>query len=305
MCFGGVGAEELGRQCRRHHRAPDPRRACSGLRDRGGRIVSFSPLRDDTDGDCEWLAPVPGTDVAIMLALAHVLATEGLADREFLDTLLHRLRRGSSATCSALDDGVAKSPRVGGRASAACPPTTLVALARRMADGTHHGDGELVAAARPPRRAGAVDGADAGGDARPDRASRRRFRPRLRFAERGRHGAAALPAADASRRALNPVETFIPVAAVSDMLLHPGEQFDYNGRTLTYPDIKLRVLGGRQPVPPSPEPPPAAAGARPGRHRRRARPVLDGDGQARRHRRAVDHRRSNATTTRARATIRC
>ena len=49
------------------------------------RIVSFSPLRDDVEGDCEWLAPVPGTDVAIMLALAHVLATESLADRAFLD----------------------------------------------------------------------------------------------------------------------------------------------------------------------------------------------------------------------------
>ena len=33
----------------------------------------------------------------------------------------------------------------------------------------------------------------------------------------------------------------------------------------------------------------AAARAGPTRHRRRARPVLDGDGQARRHRRAVDH----------------
>ena len=38
---------------------------------------------------------------------------------------------------------------------------------------------------------------------------------------------------------LNPVQTFIPVAAISDMLLHPGEKFDYDGQRLTYPDIKL------------------------------------------------------------------
>ena len=46
---------------------------------------------------------------------------------------------------------------------------------------------------------------------------------------------------------MNPVQTFIPVAAVSDMLLHPGEQFDYNGRTLTYPDIKCVYWAGGNP----------------------------------------------------------
>ena len=62
------------------------RDALHRFRARDGRIVSFSPLRDDIEGECVWHAPVPGTDVAIMLALAHVLATEGLADRDFLDT---------------------------------------------------------------------------------------------------------------------------------------------------------------------------------------------------------------------------
>ena len=45
----------------------------------------------------------------------------------------------------------------------------------------------------------------------------------------------------------NPVQTFIPVAAISDMLLHPGEPFDYNGRRLTYPDIKLVYWAGGNP----------------------------------------------------------
>ena len=46
---------------------------------------------------------------------------------------------------------------------------------------------------------------------------------------------------------LNPVQTFIPVAAVSDMLLHPGEPFDYNGLRLTYPDIKCVYWAGGNP----------------------------------------------------------
>jgi biotin/methionine sulfoxide reductase len=46
---------------------------------------------------------------------------------------------------------------------------------------------------------------------------------------------------------LNPVSTFIPVAAVSDMLLNPGAQFAYNGRTLTYPDVKCVYWAGGNP----------------------------------------------------------
>ena len=56
------------------------------------------------------MAPVPGTDVAIMLALAYVLATESLADRDFLDTYCtgyDRFERYLLGT----DDGVPKSPQ--------------------------------------------------------------------------------------------------------------------------------------------------------------------------------------------------
>ncbi len=53
---------------------------------------------------------------------------------------------------------------------------------------------------------------------------------------------------------VNPVSSFIPVAAVSDMLLHPGEPFDYNGLRLHLPGHQAGVLGRRQPVPPPPEP---------------------------------------------------
>jgi biotin/methionine sulfoxide reductase len=45
----------------------------------------------------------------------------------------------------------------------------------------------------------------------------------------------------------NPVSTFIPVAAISDMLLHPGQEYDYNGLRLTYPDIRLVYWAGGNP----------------------------------------------------------
>jgi biotin/methionine sulfoxide reductase len=45
----------------------------------------------------------------------------------------------------------------------------------------------------------------------------------------------------------NSIAEFIPVARIADMLLHPGERFDYNGRRLTYPDIKLVYWAGGNP----------------------------------------------------------
>ena len=45
----------------------------------------------------------------------------------------------------------------------------------------------------------------------------------------------------------NGISDFIPVARVADMLLHPGERFEYNGRSMQYPDIKLVYWAGGNP----------------------------------------------------------
>ena len=45
----------------------------------------------------------------------------------------------------------------------------------------------------------------------------------------------------------NSVDAFIPVARLSDMLLHPGQPFDYNGSTYKYPDIRLIYWAGGNP----------------------------------------------------------
>jgi biotin/methionine sulfoxide reductase len=45
----------------------------------------------------------------------------------------------------------------------------------------------------------------------------------------------------------NPVPDFIPVARISDLLLSPGTDFDYNGGTYRYPDIKLVYWAGGNP----------------------------------------------------------
>lgn len=130
VCFGGVACKNTGI----NHggtTAHPTREALRRLRDRGGRIVSVSPLRSDLDGDCHWLAPVPGTDVAVMLALAYVLAEEDLADREFLNTYCTGYDRFERYLLGH-DDGVAKSPEWAASISG-LSAGELRALARRMA----------------------------------------------------------------------------------------------------------------------------------------------------------------------------
>ncbi|KAA0084691.1 molybdopterin guanine dinucleotide-containing S/N-oxide reductase [Mycolicibacterium sp. P9-64] len=243
VCFGGVTLKNS---------AVNPggatehltRSSLHRLRDRGGKVVSISPLRDDVDGDCEWLAPVPGTDIAIMLALAYVLATEGLTDREFLETYCTGYERFERYLLGT-DDGVPKSPEW------ACTISKLSAdaltdLARRMARGrtlvtvswslqrVRHGEQApwmgLVLAAMLGQ-IGLPGGGFGHGYGSQNELGMPPLRCRLPTLPQG----------------LNPVRTFIPVAAVSDMLLHPGEEFDYNGLRLTYPDIKCVYWAGGNP----------------------------------------------------------
>ena len=54
---------------------------------RGCRFVSISPLKSDLPDEAafDWLPAVPGTDTALMLALAHELVTTGRHDQAFID----------------------------------------------------------------------------------------------------------------------------------------------------------------------------------------------------------------------------
>lgn len=243
VCFGGIAMKNtaVNHGGTTAHPARD---ALNRLRARGGRIVSFSPLRDDVDGDCTWLPSVPGTDVAIMLALGHVLAQENLADRDFLATYCVGYPRFERYLLG-LDDGVPKSPEW---AAPICglSADTLRTLARQMAAGrtivtvswslqrTEHGEQApwmgltLAAMLGQIGLTGAGFGHGYGSMNEPGL-------PPIRF---------RLPVLP---QGVNPVQTFIPVAAVSDMLLHPGERFEFNGLTLTYPDIRCVYWAGGNP----------------------------------------------------------
>ena len=243
VAFGGLACKNTGINHGGTSAHP-ARGALRAFRDRGGRIVSFSPLRDDVDGECEWHAPVPGTDVAVMLGLAHVLATEGLADRGFLDeycTGYDRFERYLLGT----DDGVPKTPAWAAEISG-LSAADITTLARRMAAGRtlvtvswslqriRHGEQAPWMGLTLASMLGQI-GVPGAGFGHGYGSMNEPGLPPLR------HPLPVLP------QGANRVHTFIPVAAVSDMLLHPGEAFDYNGRRLSYPDIRLVYWAGGNP----------------------------------------------------------
>jgi biotin/methionine sulfoxide reductase len=243
VCFGGINVKNTGIN---HGGTTDhpTRAALRRFRDGKGSIVLIGPLRDDIDGDCEWLAARPATDVAIMLGLAYVLATEGLADKAFLADYCVGYDRFERYLFG-IDDGVAKSPEW---AAQICglPADDLVRLARRMASGRtmvtvswslqRMRFGEQVpwmglTLAAMLGQIGLAGGGFGHGYGSMNESGLAPVRFRL----------PALP------QGANPIQSFIPVAAISDMLLNPGSQFSYNGQTLTYPDIKLVYWAGGNP----------------------------------------------------------
>lgn len=214
-------------------------------RRQGVRIVSVSPMRDDTLGDnVEWLPIRPGADTAMLLAMMHVLICEDRADLAFLDSHTVGYDR-LGAYVLGEEDGVAKTPEW---AAAICgvPASAIADLARAMADTrsfvmmawslqrADFGEQPYWAAIALAAMLGQI-GLPGGG---------------VGFGYASANGIGN-PIPDMKWPSLpqgsNPVSDYIPVARIADALLHPGERYDFNGESRTYPDLKLIYWAGGSP----------------------------------------------------------
>lgn len=233
MNAGGVGV---------HSQAEDMRAA----RQAGVEFINISPCNSDVDGelDAEWISIRPNTDVALMLALAHTLVIEGLHDQTFLARYCTGFARFLPYLLGTTD-GLAKDADWAAGITG-IPPATIMALARRMASTptmingswslTRQQNGEQ------PIWMLVVLAAMLGGIGQPGTG----FGLGLGAvngvgAARGYLPWAALPTG------YNPIDDFIPVARISDMLLNPGGEFQYNGGNYTYPDTRLVYWVGGNP----------------------------------------------------------
>ena len=245
LAFGGMALKnnDVGGGGTSQHIARDRLRAASG---RGVEFHLIGPLRDDLPAEAEavWHSIRPGTDVALMLGMAHTLVTEGRHDRAFLARCCVGWEPFEAYLLGRADG----RPKDAGWAAEICgmPAGDISALARRAV-----GRRTLVTCSQSLQRAehgeqpvwmglvlaamlGQI-GLPGGGFAYALGSTSNTGKPPL---------AVPLPSLPQGR---NSIDEFIPVARIADMLLHPGAPFDYNGRRLTYPDIRLVYWAGGNP----------------------------------------------------------
>jgi biotin/methionine sulfoxide reductase len=212
----------------------------------GVEVINISPIRDDGPKAVapEWISIRPNTDTAMLLALVHVLVSEGMHDREFLAKYCTGFERVLPYVMGETDG----QPKDAAWASTitGVPADTIRVLARRMAatrtmvtaswsiQRADHGEQPywaLILLAACLGQIGLPGGGigfgygSAGGIAEPPLAFR-------------------APTMDALA---NPLGRAIPAARIADCLLHPGESYDFNGRKGTYPDIRLVYWAGGNP----------------------------------------------------------
>jgi biotin/methionine sulfoxide reductase len=218
----------------------------SGASARGARFVSVSPLRDDFSADLnsEWLPIIPGTDVALMLGLAHVLVTQGLHDLEFLARNTVGYERFEDYLLGSTDG----QPKSAEWASGICGIDVAVirelavAMARSRTLITVSHSLQRADYGEQPVWMGIVLAAMLG-QIGLDGAGYSYSLGALGNIGK-RQLAAPLPTLNQFK---NPVTDFIPVARIADMLLEPGGECQYNGLNLKYPDIRLVYWAGGNP----------------------------------------------------------
>ncbi|SED15048.1 biotin/methionine sulfoxide reductase [Rhizobiales bacterium GAS188] len=222
------------------------RGAMRSARERGCEFFVVGPLRDDlpAEAGAEWLSIVPGTDTALMLALTHTLVTEGLHDRAFLDRycegwpVFERYLLGEAD--GQPKDAAWAAPITG------IPADSIIGLARRLP-----GRRVLVVVSHSLQRAehgeqpvwmGAVLASVLGQIGLPGGGYGYALGAIGYYGRRNN----AVPG-PTLMQGYNGVTDFIPVARISDMLLNPGAEYRYNGRTRHYPDIRLVYWAGGNP----------------------------------------------------------
>ncbi|WP_136651979.1 molybdopterin-dependent oxidoreductase [Paracoccus aeridis] len=213
---------------------------------RGGAFHLFSPIADDMPDDigAVWHPVRPGTDTAVMLAMAWVLQNEGLEDRAFLSRYCVGYDRFRDYLRSDADGGP-KTP-AWAEALTGIPAGTITDLARKLVScnslivvahalqRAEYGEQPVWAALALAAMVGQIGLAGRG------------FTYAFgSLAHTGRQKVAIpIPVLPQGR---NGCRDFIPVAAVSDMLLHPGEPFTFMGETRSLPHIRLMWWAGGNP----------------------------------------------------------
>ena len=219
------------------------------LADKDVELINVSPMRDDMPEfiNAEWITVRPSSDVALMLALAYNLEASGRVDRDFLQrytTGYESFRAyllGESDGCpkdiywAAPICGIEpeKIQRLADKLAGSRRAMVTVGLALQR---QQHGEQCIWMVVVLAAMLGHV-GLPGGGFA-------------LGWGSNGRgiYGRKEPPFSWGSlSQGHNPTNSYIPVARITDMLLSPGSNYDYNGESRVYPKIDLIYWAGGNP----------------------------------------------------------
>lgn len=240
LCFGGVllrNGQIINGGGGRHDMEYWLRTAAEA----GVRIVYVSPLKSDMPPlGSEWIPIRPGTDTAMMLAMAHVLIAEDRFDRQFVDKY--------TVGFAALRDEVIGKARTPDWAAAitGVPAETIRRLALQCFEMpsmlTANWSLQRAEFGEQPFWALMSLACLIGGIGKPG----------LGFSfghgSMGGMGSPRSPIKSVGLPALkNPTGSNIPAARIADMLEKPGQPYDYNGERKIYPEIRLIHWAGGNP----------------------------------------------------------
>ncbi|WP_156418014.1 molybdopterin-dependent oxidoreductase, partial [Aureimonas sp. AU4] len=210
------------------------------------RLVAVTPFRGDVPSEhpCEWLAPRPNTDTALILALSQTILAAGLHDEAFLASHCHGFGT-YRAYLLGESDGVPKTAEwaaaITGLEAADIRQLALSLPGRRVLltaswslQRARHGEQPYWAIVALAAMLGQI-GLPGGGFVFGYGSSNSMGNPRFETPLFG------LPVGP------NPVGIAIPVARVADLLLNPGDTVRFDGREITYPDIRLVYWAGGNP----------------------------------------------------------
>jgi len=230
---GGIGLHLIPKYLRR-------------MKERGVRIVLVSPVRDDLPEwvDAEWWPIRPNTDAALMLGLAGEVVAAGREDRDFLnrccsgsDTFLSYLRGTSDGVVknAAWAQGITEidAGKIAALAQALSSTRSMLSVSWSL-QRADHGEQPYWAALGLAAVTGQI-GLPGGGVG-------------YGYGSLGGVGAPyVMTRAPGMSQLQRAIASFIPVARITDLLLHPNEPFEYDGATHVYPDTRMVFWAGGNP----------------------------------------------------------
>lgn len=229
------------------------------LKKSGKKIICIDPFKTETCEylNADWIAPIPNTDVAMMIGMVHTLLEEKKYNQDFLDEYTEGFDKFKDYVYGK-EDKVVKSAAW---ASKVCgvDEKTIKELARLFFDNrtmlmsgwgmqrAHHGEQPhwmLVTLASVLGQIGLPGGGFglsyhyANGGV-----------PTAKGAVIGGITANVEPAKDDGGAAWlkNAAKYSFPVARIADALLNPGKTIDFNGKKITYPEIDFIYWVGGNP----------------------------------------------------------